>query len=424
MGAEKLIELVRDDVFAALWRKCCRTSIAWDEFQKLPMPAGMSPRDAYALVSALQHRAGTILPFGNYMPAVSGADNWFYETVEMHRLVRGIVSEVSAGSKLDRAISALSARTRLALRASDFAAACERDGFAIAVDEVRAVWSGARVATSPVELLAYNFAHAHDRVASLDGRRVSVGVLVMLWEALTEGLKMPEGTSRSYMVAEKKSSPLSSSDGALLAVSSLMDSGPQIEINAVVRSFLSGGIFWDFNPFPWANSITELLARSLIAHREGLPVLAYLPLSDAFLRWEQGRDAERGAFLEASPDIGEGYNSTTHFTRKLQITVDELRLLKERVSRIEFSEEAWRAALKADGRFNARQRDVLLSALHNPGARFFVADHERIHGVSHGTAYNDLVNLESLGLLKRQKTGRAYSFAATARLAKLVGATR
>ena len=92
MGYSDAVDLARDPAFAAIWRKCCRESVPWGEFEGLPQPPGMEAGQTYALVIALQHRAGTILPFENFMTGVTGPDNWFYETVEMHRLVRAVIA--------------------------------------------------------------------------------------------------------------------------------------------------------------------------------------------------------------------------------------------------------------------------------------------------------------------------------------------
>lgn len=421
MGYSDAVGLARDPAFAAIWRKCCRESVPWGEFEGLPQPPGMEAGQTYALVIALQHRAGTILPFENYMTGVTGPDNWFYETVEMHRLVRAVIAGCSSGSELDLALRRLPRRTRLALRASDFAAACLRDGLETTARRVRGVWAGSVEPKGPAEQIARNLPSVLLKAAALGDRRASVGVLGMLWESLTQGVGEPEGLSRRYMVAEKKPTSLSNPDGALSAVVELLDTSRCGEINAVVRSFLIGGVFWDFDPFPWANSVTELVARALLASREGLPVLDYLPLSAAFLNWEAGGVGTANPFIGPIRDVGEGFDSTAHFTGKLRITLSEVGRLGELVKRVEASEASWRRMVEGDGRFNPRQREVLLAALEDPGARFFVAEHCRLHGVSHGTGYKDLADLEAMGFLRRQKAGRAIAYAATALLAKLVG---
>jgi len=61
-------------------------------------------------------------------------------------------------------------------------------------------------------------------------------------------------------------------------------------------------------------------------------------------------------------------------------------------------------------RFNHRQVALLTHALRNQGEGYRVDAHQRSHNVVYQTARSDLLDLESLGLLERQKQGNAYVF--------------
>jgi Fic family protein len=61
-------------------------------------------------------------------------------------------------------------------------------------------------------------------------------------------------------------------------------------------------------------------------------------------------------------------------------------------------------------RFNHRQVALLTHALKNQGESYRVDAHQRSHNVVYQTARNDLLDLQSLGLLERQKQGNAYVF--------------
>ena len=61
-------------------------------------------------------------------------------------------------------------------------------------------------------------------------------------------------------------------------------------------------------------------------------------------------------------------------------------------------------------RFNHRQVALLTHALKNQGEGYRVDAHQRSHNVVYQTARNDLLDLQSLGLLERQKQGNAYLF--------------
>ena len=61
-------------------------------------------------------------------------------------------------------------------------------------------------------------------------------------------------------------------------------------------------------------------------------------------------------------------------------------------------------------RFNHRQVALLTHALKQPGEGYRVDAHRRSHNVVYQTARSDLLDLESVGLLERQKQGNAYVF--------------
>jgi len=61
-------------------------------------------------------------------------------------------------------------------------------------------------------------------------------------------------------------------------------------------------------------------------------------------------------------------------------------------------------------RFNHRQVALLTHALKNQGEGYRVDAHQRSHNVVYQTARSDLLDLQSLGLLERQKQGNAHVF--------------
>ena len=78
-------------------------------------------------------------------------------------------------------------------------------------------------------------------------------------------------------------------------------------------------------------------------------------------------------------------------------------------------------------RFNHRQVALLTHALKNQGEGYRVDAHQRSHNVVYQTARSDLLDLQSLGFLERQKRGNAYVFFAPSdlrnRLEELSGAS-
>ncbi len=73
-------------------------------------------------------------------------------------------------------------------------------------------------------------------------------------------------------------------------------------------------------------------------------------------------------------------------------------------------------SLKLRGRFNHRQLALLNHALRNIGEAYRVDGHQRSHMVVYQTARSDLLALEKLGLLEKNRQGNAYVFYAPADL--------
>jgi Fic family protein len=59
---------------------------------------------------------------------------------------------------------------------------------------------------------------------------------------------------------------------------------------------------------------------------------------------------------------------------------------------------------------NHRQVALIGYALRTPGATFTFRTHQTSHNIAYQSARNDLLDLEALGLLRKRKTGRAFTF--------------
>jgi len=67
---------------------------------------------------------------------------------------------------------------------------------------------------------------------------------------------------------------------------------------------------------------------------------------------------------------------------------------------------------------NHRQRALLAKAIRDPDKLYTIAGHQAAHRITYPTALNDLNVLESIGLLKKRKIGKAYHFDPVPDLAK------
>lgn len=72
------------------------------------------------------------------------------------------------------------------------------------------------------------------------------------------------------------------------------------------------------------------------------------------------------------------------------------------------------------GEFNHRQLALLDGAIKNPSGHYTAQSHATSHGVARETARQDLIDLESRGLLLRLKVGKSYVWTPRAELPKLL----
>jgi Fic family protein len=77
----------------------------------------------------------------------------------------------------------------------------------------------------------------------------------------------------------------------------------------------------------------------------------------------------------------------------------------------------WRTKLV----LNERQLALLAHALRTPNASYTVESHRRSHAVTYETARTDLLALSADGLLLKRKSGRAFVFVPTEKLADRAG---
>lgn len=108
-------------------------------------------------------------------------------------------------------------------------------------------------------------------------------------------------------------------------------------------------------------------------------------------------------------------NDTTYFLlhqlfviRRAIVALHEY--LARKTSEQKETERLLSSSPKLRTRFNHRQVALLTHALKQPGEGYRVDAHQRSHNVVYQTARSDLLDLESIGLLERQKQGNAYVF--------------
>ena len=191
-------------------------------------------------------------------------------------------------------------------------------------------------------------------------------------------------------------------------------------VHPVLRAILLHFMIGYDHPFADGNGRTARALFYWSMARSGYWLMEYTSISH-ILRKAPAQYMR--AYLHTETDN----NDTTYFLlHQLQTIRQAIAALHEYVARKSREQKETERLLAASpnlrGRFNYRQTAVLNHALRNEGEAYRIDAHQRSHAVVYQTARQDLLELESLGLLERTKQGNAYVFYAPADLRERLNA--
>ncbi|MGY0620239.1 Fic family protein [Lysobacter sp. A378] len=128
------------------------------------------------------------------------------------------------------------------------------------------------------------------------------------------------------------------------------------------------------------------------------------------------------AYLHTESD---GTDMTYFVAHQLDVViaaVDGLRAYLARKGRERMQAEALlRPGSPLGAELNHRQRALLLHAIRHPDSRYEIAGHQAAHRVTYPTARADLIGLAELGLMLKDKSGKAFLFYPAPDLAQRLG---
>ena len=179
-------------------------------------------------------------------------------------------------------------------------------------------------------------------------------------------------------------------------------------VHPVLRAILLHFMIGYDHPFADGNGRTARALFYWSMARSGYWLMEYTSISH-ILRKAPARYMR--AYLHTETD----HNDTTYFLLHQLSTIRRAiaalhEYLARKTSEQKETEKLLASSPKLRTRFNHRQVALLTHALKNTGEGYRVDAHQRSHNVVYQTARNDLLDLESLGLLERQKQGNAYVF--------------
>lgn len=175
-------------------------------------------------------------------------------------------------------------------------------------------------------------------------------------------------------------------------------------VHPVLRSIILH--FWLAydHPFVDGNGRTARALFYWSALHYGLWLLEYVSISEVI------RKAPRKyarAYLETESDNNDLTYFILYHLRVIHQAIDQLDAYVERKTKQVTELEA---EIKALGKLNHRQRQLIGHALRNPFFEYQIESHRRSHAVVYQTARTDLLDLADRGLLQKGKVGREFRF--------------
>lgn len=175
-------------------------------------------------------------------------------------------------------------------------------------------------------------------------------------------------------------------------------------LHPVVRSILLHFWIGYDHPFVDGNGRTARALFYWSMLRQGYWLTQFLSIS-SILRQAPAKYVRSYLFTETDER-----DATYFVVAQLRVLRQAIDALNEYIAKKTREVRAVEAAARGTRHFNHRQLDIIGVALRDPHARFTFRSHARRHDVVYQSARTDLIALEELGLLEREKVGRQYIY--------------
>ena len=382
------------------------------------LPAGVTPDDAWRILTAIRHQTASVLPFDSYADIGYSTQTWYTVPRSMSSQLKAIDAICARSSAVDVALDDLkSSGPVMSLLEEELSFALAVECVPVTQERVHDVFTGARGAVSGLDRVIANFHALVYEDAPLAAREVTPSFVEELYWRLMSGaedLELPSQTLRSYR--PWAGSAYFDPRESRRAICEFASADDEAMFHPVIRLACISWLCRDFHAVPNLNAVVEIVLRHVLTRQWGCPALGWLPFNRNDLH------VGEGVFRDALNDYGYGLDSTYLLCKITEYTLEGARKLA-RVVREAHDLEA-DVERRLSGTFNARQRAIVASALQSPQTSFRIEPHRQRHGITYPTARNDFLQLEEQGYLVRKQEGRAFVFRAAPGLARRLGEER
>lgn len=405
-------------------RKANSEYLYWDDFKYQPMPEGVTPESAWAMLKTsrlFQIRYFSLAdskgrPFGYWIPdcvlreihyidqqaggSILIDDPSVHSEEKRRYMIRSLFDEAISSSEIEGAVT-----TRV-----------------VAKEMLRT----GRKPKDRSEQMIYNNYRSLQMIKRHLSEPLTIELMQKIHASMTEKtLEVPSWEGR-FRIPSDEEIHVFDSNGHVLHVPPKADDVPALMeklcdfansdrrdefVNPIIKGILIH--FWlaYVHPFMDGNGRTAraLFYWYMLKHNYWL--FEYLSVSTAILR---ARAQYYRTFLYSEMDD----NDATYFiVYNLRAIHKALEILNKYIERKQKEKRnAYRFAVKYPA-LNLRQRALLASALEKPQELYTIETHARVHGVTYQTARTDLLTLKDVGLLAMRKEGKKFIFIPVADLA-------
>ena len=414
---EMTLRLLSEPSLAPIAQEAVRDYLSWDELLQKPLSAGISANDAWRLLAVLRRFAATWFP----IPTLAGERFWYALPRDAVRCLQEIEHHCRPDSLLHRTIKDREGhRFLVRSRIREAIATCELDGIEIDYERAGRMLHDGRTPQTPEEQLIANSYRLLEEIEEPANEPLSPATAWRLYERLIDGVDVAALKRRSVtsnLAETRNPDGLMNTDALESVLQTICDyaggkvGDPLEPVPVKAYMLLSAMAYW--HPLPDFNGCVARHMLRIFAVQADYPMLGYLPLSQARVKWAAGRlDSRlvRYSRIERRPAVEGEIDGTADILTSLQLTVVSLRDLLGLIETSRREDQAVQHALDIDRELNYRQRSVLARAMTRPDAEFQIRQHQNAHRVVYSTARADLFELADLGYLRKETRGKAFVF--------------
>ncbi|MDA8084881.1 MAG: Fic family protein [Nitrospiraceae bacterium] len=406
-------------------KKANKEYFYWDDFKYQPMPEGISPETAWAILKASRFFQKKNVPlsdskgnlFGFWLPdsvqrelhfvdqkaggSILVTDPSVHSEEKQRYMIRSLVEEAISSSQIEGAVT-----TRV-----------------VAKDMLRT----GRKPKDRSEQMIYNNYRSMQMLKNHLSEPLSVELIHSIHASMTsDTLEEPSWAGR-FRTAADDEIHVFDSDGQILhippkaadipasmesmCVYANSDGGDEF-VHPIIKGILIH--FWlaYVHPFMDGNGRTARALFYWYMLKHDYWLFEYTSVSTAIL---STRPQYYRAFLYSETDDNDATYFIVYNLRAIHKALESLNSYIERKQKEK--KHAYRFAAVYPS-LNLRQRALLASALEKPIEIYTIEAHANVHGVTYQTSRTDLLALKDMGLLEMRKEGKKFVFAPAKDLAR------